>query len=176
MRVEQGFLGEGGTGELASWPQADRYQRADPESRETNKDMLVLSRNVNGRVVIDGCIIVTVASLDPFTKSITFWLDCPKQLRIDRASAKDSPPGELFAEDASAGGTIKISGINENTGFRIGPEIFVTLIRMESARNGQHRAKLGFQAPDEVPVHRQEVHDEIQRESRVKRLAANLGL
>lgn len=48
-----------------------------------------------------------------------------------------------------------------NERIRIGDDIIVTVIGVADGR-----ARLGIEAPKEVPVHREEVYDEINKEKR----------
>lgn len=49
----------------------------------------------------------------------------------------------------------------QNQRIVIGDDIFVKVLRMEG-----DVVKLGIQAPPSIPVHRQEVYDEIQKSNR----------
>jgi carbon storage regulator CsrA len=108
--------------------------------------MLILSRKAGGKIVIDGRIIVTVASITD--SSVRVKVSGAPELLVHRPDST-----EPIATD---GASLKL-----NESILIGDRIVIKLLRI--ALSADSPATLGIQAPPELSVHRQEIFDAIQR-------------
>jgi carbon storage regulator len=108
--------------------------------------MLILIRRDNENIVIDGRIIVTAVRVYPDSAMIMVRAEGFLVRRDD---------SELPISD---GGSL----LNRGQSLLIGDKIVIKVLRCDRDSAGQ-MVKLGIQAPYELPVHRQEIYDAIQR-------------
>jgi len=124
--------------------------------------MLVLTREAGSSVLIGDHVIVTVEALalDVATLRVT----CPPELAVQVAGPRPDghrtpvPHGDLDADGPPPAGTSRTRAVlGPDQTLAIGPDIIVTVERVYNAGGHQPRARLGFRAPRELPIVRQEI-------------------
>lgn len=136
-------------------------------------EMLVLSRKESEDIIINNNIAVTIIEMRGNKARI--GIKAPKNIPIYRAEIDDNEKrrvrqkanqaGSSTVDINKAGGYLTITREKDQR-IEIGDNISIMVVEIRG-----DKVRLGIEAPKEVPVHRKEVYDAIQRE----RTAAESG-
>ncbi len=114
--------------------------------------MLVLSRRATEKIVIDGRIILKTVRFD--RDVVTIEVKVPTEMPIRLEETGNPVPRE---------GDWIIFHRKLNECIFLGDRIVIRVLRIAKDENQRDVVKLGIQAPSELPVHREEIYDIIQR-------------
>lgn len=121
--------------------------------------MIVMSRQENESIIINDDILVTVASVHGGNVRIS--IDAPLEIPLYEQKCQDGEYQRGNLLERHTQGIIVTRKRDE--GIFIGEHIIVTVVDVRG-----DKARLGIQAPKEIPIHRQEVYEAIKKENELK--------
>ena len=113
--------------------------------------MLVLSRRVDEGLAIGGCVFVTVASIAP--DSIDITVKTPPGFQVAGKAVQDST---VTLQQGEYTRINRVFNLAPNASWPIDRSVQLTVIQLRD-----DKARLGVEAPPDVPCHRTEVWDVV---------------